>query len=214
MNSDALGHILFILPSPSKYPVSRAKQPSSGEPNVKGVAFRSVLAVLQELRGEEGVEAVIESLPRDQAEMLRYTIVNTGWYPISIYRALWAAILRETGESYAIARAIGAASVRRDIKGVYRMLFRALSADTAFTLSSKLFSSYYDAGSVTVEERRKGQALAVYEGCVGFDRTMYEELAGSGEEILRLSGAKDVRMTIVRGGQDGNPACEMLLEWE
>lgn len=180
---------------------------------MKGVAFRSVLAVLEELRGAPVVEAVIGQVTPEQAEMLRYTIVNTGWYPISLYRALWASILRETGEGHAIARTIGAAAIRRDIKGVYRVFFRALSAETAFALSSKLFPSYYDTGSVVVEERRKGHALAVYEGCVGFDRTMYEELAGSGEEIIRLAGAKEARMTIVRGGQDGNPSCEMVLEW-
>ena len=86
--------------------------PAGPEPKVKGVAFRSVLAVLEQIRGEAAVQAMLERMSSDQAHTLRYTIVQTGWYPISLYRALWSEILWDTPENYEPARTVGAARLR------------------------------------------------------------------------------------------------------
>jgi hypothetical protein len=184
------------------------------EPKVKGVAFRSVLAALAELRGQAVVESVLASMPAADAEMLRYRIVQTGWYPISLYRAMWSAISSETQGGHDLARAVGAAAIRRDLTGVYRLAFKLLSPETVYSLSSKLFGNYYDTGKLTTRQMGRGHARAVYEGCDGFDRTMWEELAGSAVELLRLAGGKNPRVSIVRGGQEGQSSCEMQVTWE
>ena len=114
---------------------------------MKGVAFRSVLAVLAELQGEATLDRMLGSLPPESAKMLRYSIVQTGWYPISLYREMWAAILDATGGSYDVARAIGAGAIRRDMTGVYRLVFKLLSPETLFSLGGKMFSKYYDTGT-------------------------------------------------------------------
>ncbi len=185
----------------------------SAEPKVKGVAFRSVLASLVEIGGEPVLERTLARLSNEEQDMLRYKIVQTGWYPISLYRTMWKAILAETGGGTEIVRKIGALAIRRDINGVYRMIFKVLSPETVFSLSGKLFNTYYDTGTLTIPEKHHGFARAVYEGCRGFDRTMWEELVGSGVELFTLAGGKNAKMTIVRGGQDGSGNCEMVAEW-
>lgn len=192
-------------------PVSTPPQPPI-QAKVKGVAFRSVVAALRELRGDELVEQMLSAAPQRQADLLRYSLVQTGWYPIEDYRALWQLILQHAGEDYALVRAIGAAAIRRDVTGVYRLLFKVLSEETVIRLSSKLFSTYYDVGSLTPSDIRRGHARASYRGCAGWDKAMWEEVAGAGEELIRLAGGREPRAEIVRGGGD-HTYCEIVTTW-
>lgn len=187
--------------------------PGAG-PKVKGVAFRSVLASLGELRGAAMVERVLASLPREERSSIEFRVVNTGWYAIALYRALLGAIARESGEGEPLVRSIGAASLRRDVTGVYRVMFKILSPETVLALSSKLFGFYYDTGSIAITERRAAYARSEYLGCAGFDRNMWVELLGSSEELLTIAGAKRPRGRIARGGQDGDGACVIEVSWE
>lgn len=190
-------------------------RPSIGpsEPKVKGVAFRSVLAVATELFGEAKVEQALSTLSPDDGETIRYRVVQTGWYPIGLYRALWGALLGTIGGGYETARAIGAGAIRRDVTGVYRMVFKVLSPETVLSLSGRFFNYYYDTGKLEIRDRKHGAARAVYEGCSGFDRAMWEELVGSSLEMIRLGGGKNVRVNVERGGGDGS-GCVMLVEWD
>jgi hypothetical protein len=171
-----------------------------------------VLSVGAELLGEETMGRVFASLPSDEREKLRYHVINTGWYPVSLYRTLLGAIMRTSGEGYELVRRIGAGAIRRDVTGVYRLVFKILSPETIFSVTGRFFNTYYDTGAIRVQGQHHS-ARAVYEGCVGFDQAMWEELAGSGEELFRLAGGKDPKLTIVRGGQDGHAHCEMIGEW-
>lgn len=190
-----------------------ASSASTTEPNVKGVAFRSVLAVLADQHGDAIVEKVLADAGPEVGETLRYRIVQTGWYPISLYRALWASILRCTGGDYDVVRRIGAGAIRRDVTGVYRMIFKVLSPETVLGLSGKLFGNYYDTGTLTVVDRKHGSARAVYEGCKGFDRAMWEELVGSALELIAIGGGKNVRVAIEKGGGSA-PHCVAFIEWD
>jgi len=185
---------------------------ATSEPNVKGVAFRSVLAVLGEQHGSEILEKVLEDVGPANAEMLRYRIVQTGWYPVSLYRAMWASILRCTGDDYEVVRRIGAGATRRDVTGVYRVFFRVLSPETVLSLSGKLFDNYYDTGKLTVVDRKHGSCRAVYEGCRGFDRAMWEELVGAAMEIIAIGGGKNARVAIEKGG-GSQSFCTAFIEW-
>lgn len=190
---------------------SRAVAAPEG-PKVKGVAFRSVLASLEALRGREVLERVLAGLSEDDRSSIEFRVVNTGWYPIELYRALLGAIVRETGEGDALVRAIGGASLKRDITGVYRVMFKILSPETVLSLSSRLFGFYYDTGTFTITEKRHTFARSEYAGCIGFDRNMWIELLGSSEEVLAVAGAKRPRGRIVRGGQDSD--CVIEVTWE
>jgi hypothetical protein len=189
---------------------SSTRREGDVEPKVKGVAFRSVMAVVEDILGAGELERVLLSLPEDERETLESKVLHTGWYPISLYRALWRAIVETTECGDELVRAIGASAIRRDMTGVYRMVFRVFSPETVFSITTTLFGQYYDTGSVRVESAPYG-ARVIYEGCQGFDRTMWIELLGSGEELLRLAGAKDPRLEIIGGGT--GPSCEVEARW-
>lgn len=171
-----------------------------------------MLAALGEVRSADFVENVLNSAPDQQAHLLRYSLVQTGWYPISEYRALWQLIMRHTGPDYEAVRAIGAAAIRRDVTGVYRLLFKVLSEETVMRFAGKLFNNYYDTGTLTPTDIHTGHVRGVYEGCIGFDRAMWEEIAGTNEELIRLVGGKRARAEIVRGGGD-HSYCDIVTTW-
>ncbi|MBL8677928.1 MAG: hypothetical protein JNK05_02085 [Myxococcales bacterium] len=180
---------------------------------MKGVAFRSVLASLAELRGDESVERALGQLTADERSEIEFRIVQTGWYPIELYRRLFDVIVETTGEGASIVRAIGAAAIRRDITGVYRVMFSVLSPETVIALAGKLFNSYYDTGTVAIVERRSGYARSSYARCFGFDANMWTEVLGSSEALLAIAGAKHVRAQLVRGGDDAACECVMEARW-
>lgn len=184
----------------------------ANEPLVKGVAFRSVLTVAEEILGAEEFSRILMSMSIEERHMLQYTIVNTGWYPTSLYRYLLKVLHEESSEGGdELIRKIGAASIRRDVNGVYRMIFKVFSPETVFSVAGRMFTSYYSHGRLEIASGA-GEATATYKGCFGFDRLMWIELAGCGEELILAAGGKKPRMDIIRGG-DG-PDCTMRLRWE
>lgn len=184
---------------------------AADEPLVKGVAFRSVFNVAEDLLGAEEFARILMSMPIEERHMLQYSIVNTGWYRTPLYRFLLHTLRDGAGGSDdEFIKKIGAASIRRDISGVYRMVFKVFSPETVFSLASRMFTSYYSHGRLEIDSG-PGAATARYTGCLGFDRLMWIELAGSGEELIRAAGGKNPKMLILSGG-DG-PDCVMRLRW-
>lgn len=180
---------------------------------VKGVAFRSVLAALEELRSKSMVERVLGSLSSDDRSSIEFRVVNTGWYPIELYATLLDAIATVSGEGDSLVRAVGATALRRDVTGVYRVMFRVFSPENVLTISAKLFGFYYDTGSLAIVEKRQGYARSEYQRCKGFSRLMWVELLGSSEEMLSIAGARNAKGRIVRGGDDGDGACVIEVAW-
>jgi hypothetical protein len=180
---------------------------------VKGVAFRSVLAALEELRGKAVVDRALSTLSADDRSSIEFRVVNTGWYPIELYCTLLDAIATSNGEGESLVRSIGATALRRDVTGVYRVMFRVFSPESVLAISAKLFGFYYDTGSLTIVEKRHGYARSEYQRCKGFSRLMWVELLGSSEEMLSIAGARSPKGRIVRGGEDGEGACVIEVSW-
>lgn len=150
-----------------------------------------MLTVAEEILGAEEFSRILMSMPIEERHMLQYTIVNTGWYPTSLYRYLLKVLHEESSEGGdELIRKIGAASIRRDVNGVYRMIFKVFSPETVFSVAGRMFTSYYSHGRLEIASGA-GEATATYKGCFGFDRLMWIELAGCGEELILAAGGKN-----------------------
>jgi hypothetical protein len=183
-------------------------------PQVKGIAFRSALRALERLRGPALVETAVSLMSPDLATSIRYgTLIASSFYPIEWYRNFFTSIVAVTGGSEAIIREIGRESARLDMTGIYKTAFKLLSPQAVFGLSSRLFSNYYDTGTVAIVESRKGYALARWSNCVGFDRNMWLEVFASAEMYLELAGATHVRMRILSGAGPTDGAAEVQAHW-
>lgn len=183
-------------------------------PKVKGIAFRSALRALEQLRGAPTVENTITAMSPELQSAIRYgTLIASGMYPVEWYRDLFSAIVTTTKETESLIREIGREAARLDMTGIYRHAFKLLSPQALFGLSARLYSNYYDTGSIVIVESRKGFAQARWTNCVGFDRNLWVEVIASAEMYLELAGATHIRMHIVSGAGPGDSAAEVQAHW-
>jgi hypothetical protein len=186
----------------------------ASEPQVKGVAFRSVYASLGKLRGDAVQRAVLEAVSEELRHGFTYrSIVPGGWYGIALYKELLGGIRSVTGEGKDLVTEIGRQCTRDDMAGIYSVLAKLISPQSLFSLSQRVFSSYYSTGQVKMSESRTGYSHAVWNDCRGFDENMWTEVLGSCLQLLEIGGAKHVRIRVLSGGQDGTDHMEAAAHW-
>src|SRR5262245_57643997 len=89
----------------------------------KGSSFLGVLKALEALRGTEARERVLGALQGEISEPLRYgQVLAMGWYPVTWYAELHAAIDRCLGEGPALARKLSHHATLADINSIYRFV--------------------------------------------------------------------------------------------
>jgi hypothetical protein len=184
------------------------------ELRVKGQNFHSVLWALGEMRGQVFRDAVLAGVGSEAGEALRYgTLLSSNLYPIAWYRELFRAVLGQTPAEPNFAREVGKVSAGRDVRGVYRIIFRALSTEIMIKQSPRLFRLFYEGGQVDVQDVKSGFARVRYAECFGFDRNLWLDLLGGSESILLASGAKDLRIRVEAGGGDGQEHMQASVVW-
>jgi hypothetical protein len=185
------------------------------EPRVKGVAFRSIDACYLELRGQVAHSRARALMMADLREAYRQgLILSASWYPISWYRDAFRAFRAASSDGAEVARLIGRLTVRHDMQSVYKQLFlKLVSPQLLLSFSGRLFSTYYDTGTFTIVESRRGYSLARLEGCIGWDANMWTEILGASASMLEVAGAKEVRMHVRSGGRETDQAMDMEAHW-
>ncbi len=185
----------------------------TGEVEVRGTTFVSVQGAMVDLRGQAFLDRVVEAMPSESSKALGLgSVIASGWYPIRWYRELFAASVTVSGDIQ-IPREIGRASIRREINGVHRLLFRILSVETLQRQSSRFFQSYFRPTDCIVERLAPRHARTLYSGCTGFDRNLWLEQFGCIEEFMVQARVQVPRVRILSGGGDGDDFCEIETRW-
>jgi hypothetical protein len=171
----------------------------SPEIGIKGAAFYSLLAAIEQQQGKDVLAQILARLPKEQETALRAkSLLVNRFHPIGGYRALVHAVADEIDD--AAVRRLSAGAVERDMNTLYRAVLRALSANTVFGQTARLFGLFYEGGTVEVLERRPGFGCVRYSACHGFDAMVWNDYAGGSECILALSGARGITIDVVEGG--------------
>lgn len=189
-------------------------QPAAPVPGVKGIAFNTLMASFLDMEGAPVHERMVASLPTPLREAVQTgRLLASSWYPSEWYRELWQAIRRVTGKDAAHNRQLGKECIRRDMNTVYRVALKALSPETVFSVLPRLWGNYYNTGSLHIVEKGSGFVRAEWRGCTGFDRNMWEEVAGSSEGLLEMAGAKSPQVRFKSGGGDGDVDSDVHATW-
>lgn len=185
----------------------------TAEIETRGTTFLSVQGALADLKGQVFVDRVIDAMPKDGKEALRYgSVIATGWYPIRWYRELFTAAVELSGDVW-FPRAIGRASIRREIRGVHRLIFRVVTVEMLQKQGARFFQSYFRPTECTLELAAARHGITRYAGCVGFDRNLWLEQLGCIEELLVQARVELPRVRILNGGGDGDAHCEVETRW-
>jgi hypothetical protein len=186
----------------------------ASEPQVKGAPIRGVLFAIRRVCPPGTLEKMLPQLPADVVAAIEHDrFLVAGWYPLAHYRAILAGAMAATGRGTELVRALSRDAMLHDFRGLYKLLTFVLSPEFLMRRSPSLFSRYYDTGTLTVPVARAGHCEAKYRGCAGFDRVLWENVAGGAAAVLEACGAKDVRVTAARGGGDGDSELDMICEW-
>ena len=182
----------------------------------KGINFRSFVASLRRMRGDDVVTRTLDLLPPEVGEALRIGAITTGgWYPTDWYSALHAAAQKVTGEGHELSRAISRDGIREDFKsGAYRLITITLAPQTLFKLAQRVMALYWDGGRVVIEQAENGRAMGRFDGFVGFDRSIWEDIIGGSIGVLEMGGARNVTVRVMAGGGDGDDHMVYLVRWE
>lgn len=188
----------------------------ASELEAKGQSFHSVLVAFEELRGAEFVGAVKTGIEGEFGEALRYgTLLPSNWYPVAWYRELFATGARLAPDIFNIGREAGRLSGAREIRGIYKLIFRALSTETIALQAPRLFKLFYKGGgAVQILESSKTSARVVYSECHGFDRNVWQDLLGGAEAIFTATGARDLRIRVEEGGGNGDTRMQASVVWD
>ncbi len=184
------------------------------ESRVNGLALKNRLKNLDDVVGPGTAERVLQQMPVELREALRYgRVVAGGWYPIGWLRALHAAVQQVTGGGLELSRQLGYVGTLQNFTTVHRFFLTVLSVEAVLERASRIFGSYHDKGSLSVLESRPGMARLAFGGCEGFDRNLWAAVRGSVEALLELCQARGGRVRITSGGGEADSACEMVAYW-
>jgi hypothetical protein len=194
---------------------STSMPPASGRaPRVKGLAIRRALEHLERLNGPDQLERAHRDFPDELATSARYgRIAVSSWYPLEWLRTVHAALRRMGNAGPELPRSLGRRSAYLNFKSVHRAFIAVLSPEFLIARAPRVFASYYDTGSMTIVESRSGMTHAIWSGCAGFDRNLWEGTLGHCEGALDLAGAGNIRMKIENGGNETDDYMEAIAFW-
>jgi len=181
----------------------------------KGTNFLHFMQSLAAMKGSGAVEATLARLPAELAEALRLNqMVSIGWYPVSSYRAMHEAMHEATNCGWDLSRAIGRDATLRSFRGIDRMVVRVLSPQTAIGQAHRLMTMYWRGGVATPIDVRSDFGRVRFSGWGGFNRCVWEAVAGSVEGLVEACGGKNGQVRVISGGRDGSREMEVEMRWE
>lgn len=136
------------------------------EPESKGSGFASAITVLRRMVPADALDRLIESLPPETAELVRKPPLPVAWIASSHFRVLSAAVSRDLfGGDEKKLEEWGRQAMLNDLRGMYKMFIRFLSAQFVIERAAKLWDQYSrNQGSVRAAPAGDATAEVVYSG--------------------------------------------------
>ncbi len=182
--------------------------------SAKGSNFLGLLKAVARAHGADASSRVLASASGELADALKQgQILAVGWYPVSWYAELHAAIDRTLGGGPLGARALGFEATMADFGSMHRLLASVLSVETVFGQTPRLMGLYWKGGSVERKNLMQGYARLRFVNWSGFSRLVWEDIMGSCEGILSFCGAKHVRSHAAGMLDDRQQNVEIELRW-
>lgn len=178
-----------------------------GELQCKGIMLRNRVAMIEELFGPPRMEAIAARLQTALADGLRYgTVLSGGWYPLAWLRDLHDAARDELGRGPELARELGYRGAMKNLRTVHRIFLSIMSPAGVLERSQRLFNAYFDGGVFEVASSTPRSALARLHECWGFDRNVFEAVAGTSQAALELCRASDIAVELELDPRDSSAA--------
>src|SRR5687767_10012507 len=127
---------------------------------VKGTALISTLRFNQETFGEAGLRKILGALAPEDRATVETGLLVSAWYPFSLLIRLMRESGRyDAGRTLHLYRHMGRASAEYSLTTIYRIFFKIGSPQFTLARATRVFSNYYDTGTMEAIVNEKGHAI-------------------------------------------------------
>lgn len=182
---------------------------------LKGTAFKGLLKALEALHGKDTAQRCVDATPEGLRNALKYgELVSGGWYPVSWYTDLHAAISTTLGTGSEKAAELSRHATKSDLENVYRVASVLLSPDVLFKQSMKMLRLYFDGGKIETLDAMPGRVLVRFTGFDGYSTLCWADLLGGALACLECARAVSPAYQVVKGAGHGDSSAEALFTWQ
>jgi hypothetical protein len=181
----------------------------------RGSNFRGLLRALEHKHGRGTIDEILNQLPPDLRDSLRYGhVISVGWYPVGWYAALYEGVGQVIGGLPESAMDLSFVSTREDFSTIHRVAIALLSPDMLVSHANRLLSFYWKGGDVKSLGAGKGYAEVRFTGWHGFTAALWYDLLGGVNGVLASCRANKVNWSIESGGSDRSSHMTVQYSWE
>lgn len=185
-----------------------------GVNQVKGSAVVGTLRFVRERFGEAALRETLAALDAADRHALEGALVSA-WYPLPLLLRLMRQIEARFGSQVPhIYRAIGAASADYGLNTVYKIFFKIGSPQFIISRASRVFSSYYQRGSMVVTETGPGLVKLELRGFDDGAPEYCERIFGWMTHTMELCGAHDLQPSHVTCVHLSDDVCRFEGHWK
>ncbi len=188
---------------------------------IKGAALREFVRWYSGRAGIDAVEELLAGLsPGARAAFdLRRSdlgILQTEWYPAGVVHELLDRIVKDlpVAERTSMARESARAIMDATLKGVYRMLFRAMMSPDRYAKNAQtLWSRYYDTGKIQKTAGGPWAHQTIIGGWEAHHPVLCDLHVASAEYIYQAMGCREVQVRRTGCVSEGGPVCSFEVTW-
>lgn len=181
---------------------------------VKGSPVRSLQKFIENDLSAQQREEALSHLPPDYAKRLRASILPTETIAVHVLNRFTEEAAKVKGEDLeSFAKRAGRFAADEAVKGIYRFFALVLTPAALLSKGSQMWSSLYNRGQLRIEGQTSERAVI---RLVDFP----SELAGCSritgwiEQLAKLTGVKNVRITQTKCFARGAENCEWEVNWK
>jgi hypothetical protein len=190
---------------------SRASRSRLNAVKQKGAAVRGTLNAIAAIHGDTALERVMAHVSEDVRRALRPPVLASGWYEVSVVAAVHVAVRYVLGKgSWRSSFDLGVQAARHDLVGIHSAFLRALSTESVWSRTQNAWNHYHSQGRAEWHDQAPGSARGRIFDVEGFNEGMWRAVAGRGQTLLQMVGARGAMVEIV----DPTPTeCRFEADW-
>lgn len=189
---------------------------------IKGVAFREFAVWYATYVDADRARSVVRHLSEAHPDVFDWDrpgfgILATRWYDASVVHAFLDRLMasHNTAEIDRLTQAAATEIMNNTINGVYKFLFSTFASPKLYARhASKLWALHYDTGTAVVELRGDAGAFARYADWNAHHPIICKLNMSATVPIYQAMGCANTRWQKLACVGDGQPACEMSIQWD
>jgi hypothetical protein len=180
---------------------------------IKGSSFNNLIAAVRETYLPSEVERLLAALSAPARAAFGERHLATAWVPVSILLEVHGALgATLSPNDPARIRAVGRASLKRDIKGAIAVFIRVLSPNFVIRRAGVFWEqTFKNYGRVEIFDEKPTSVGLRYGKMTGAHAAFWHIITGSNMAICEAVRVTAPRVEITSGGQ--GETAEMLVRW-